>query len=78
MLIYTMLGNNQLKTKHIGTGRIPNPAKVNYIEADCREAEVIIKTAPYLNQDQAKSLKVWTEAEAIAAALAFNYTEKSA
>lgn len=76
MLIFTMLGNNRLKSTQAGKGKIANPAKVNYIEADCREAEVIIKTAPYLNQDQAKSLKVWTDCEAVAAALAFNYTER--
>jgi len=74
MIILTMLNGKRISTR-IGQGKIADPAKVARLEADNREAEVILINAPYLREHNG-NFHYWEGIEATGAALAFNYHEK--
>lgn len=77
-ICYRTFGQPKLGSIKVGSGKILLANDVIYLDADGREAEVIITNAPFLKQGQTEkdsSLKVWQGVEAKAAALAFNFTE---
>lgn len=74
--------NTKQKPRHmhsiaIGEGKIKEPCDVCYMEASGRELELILTTAPFLiDGGTGRRFQTFTNCEASAAALAFNYTEK--
>lgn len=74
MLVVTMSTGKRISTR-IGQGKIEYPAKIERLEADCREAEIILANAPYLREHNG-NFHYWEGIEAQGAALAFNFHEK--
>lgn len=72
MVEYRILATSQLLLTSAGQGRVETPAEVNWLYADKRDREIIETNAPFL-RDCCGS---YSNCEAVAAALAFNFTEK--
>jgi hypothetical protein len=72
MIEYKLTGNPRVYTTKIGQGRVMNPCRCYYLWATKREREIIEDNAPFLIECHG----TYTDCEASAAALAFNFTEK--
>lgn len=60
-----------------GEGKITNPNNICYVEATHDELDIILETAPFLRDSCfGRTIQIFIQAEAQAAILAFNYTEK--
>lgn len=76
MIEYRLNNNRALKSALRGEGKIPDPCKIDYLYASGKELEIILRNASFLNESTfGRTNQTFTNCEASAAALAFNYTE---
>lgn len=77
MIEYCRTNNKIPRSISLGEGKIINPSNISYLEASYRELETILLNAPFLVESKGKrTIQTFTNHEAVAAALAFNFTEK--
>lgn len=76
MISYRLKTSQHLHSATCGHGKIASPGNVIYLDADGRDLEIILENAPFLKDGRYfPLLQTFTNCEAGAAALAFNFTE---